>query len=188
MASPFLKEKKLSFQELLSLEEKTGERYEMMDGYLIEAMAGAKRNHTVITSKLSAKLVNHLDAQQSPCFPSQSDLKVKIGDDTVYYPDIVVDCGEETTYADKPKIIIEVLSDSTQKKDKVAKFYHYITLETLEEYVLVQQDFMEVMVYRKKDNWKNPSVYRDNDVVVLESIQLSIAIEEIYQRAVLRMM
>lgn len=169
------------------LEIQHGIRYELIDGQPV-AMAGAKKNHTAIVSKLIMAMGNHLEANNSPCFPYASDLKVIIDEQNFYYPDIVVDCGASDESATQPKLIIEVLSYSTQAKDKTKKFEHYKTLPTLEEYAVIEQDFMEVIVYRKKDNWTQPNLYHQGDSVVFDSIGLTLAIEEIYRRVNLKVL
>lgn len=168
--------------DLLELENETGERYELIRGFPVQAMAGAKRSHTVIASNLAVRLGNHLNATDSPCYPSISNLKVKISDDTFYYPDVVVDCGDNENFADQPLLIIEILSNSTELKDKGIKLQDYTQLPTLQEYVLIKQNFIEVMVFRKTANWRNPDVYFGGDTVTLESIGLTLPVEDIYHR------
>lgn len=168
--------------DLIELENETGERYELVRGFPIVAMAGAKRSHTVIVSNLARLLGNHLNEQNSPCYPSVNDLKVKISDDTYYYPDVVVDCGDEENFANQPKLIIEVLSNSTEMRDKGLKLKDYTQLASLEEYAVIKQNFIEVMVFRKKNAWRNPDVYLSGDVVAFESVGLNLPVEDIYHR------
>lgn len=182
MASALLKtNNRLNLADINRMEKANGIRYELMDGQPV-AMAGAKKNHIAIVSSLIMAIGNHLEANNSPCFPYASDLKVIFDEFNFYYPDIVVDCGDKDDRAEQPALIIEVLSTSTQAKDKTKKFADYQTLPSLQEYAVIEQDFMEVMVYRKADNWKNPSVYHQGDTVQFDSLNLAVAIETIYRR------
>lgn len=182
MASALTKQDaRFALNDIKKLEKANGIRYELIDGQPV-AMAGAKKNHTAIVSKLIMEMGNHLEANNSPCFPYAIDLKVIIDDANFYYPDIVVDCGDSENSAEQPKLIVEVLSTSTQAKDKTKKFDDYKKLPTLLEYAVIEQDFMEVIVYRQSANWSNPSVYHKGDTVNFESLGLSVAIEEIYRR------
>lgn len=187
MASAVLKPTKMTLAEINRLEKANGIRYELIDGQPV-AMAGAKKNHTALVSSLIMAIGNHLEANNSPCFPYSSDLKVIIDEFNFYYPDIVVDCGDSNDSAEQPKLIIEVLSTSTQAKDKTTKFADYQMLPSLQEYAVIEQDFMEVLVYRKADHWKNPSVYHQGDTVQFDSLGFALPIETLYRRVKLQIL
>lgn len=82
-------------------------------------------------------------------------------------------------------MIVEVLSDGTRTKDFGIKFKEYQKLETLEEYIVLEQDLMEALFFSKQDHWKG-NVCVIGDILQLESIGFSIAVEKIYQDVVLR--
>ena len=152
------------------------QRYELIDGQ-VYAQAGASRKHTKIALNLATKFQTHL--KDSPCQPYVSDLKVKI-EQNYFYPDVVVDCGEDDYTADKPILIIEVLSKSTAFLDKTKKLWEYAQIESLQEYVTVEQDEKKVTVYRRDNDWQDEVFV--SGMVNFESIDLSLSIDEIYDR------
>ncbi|WP_394752582.1 Uma2 family endonuclease [Crenothrix sp.] len=154
-------------------------RREYIDGYAY-AMAGATRNHISISANVLGELRNHLKG--TPCEAVQSDLRVKVSKDYVY-PDVLVDCNNTNKdgLTDAPVIIVEVLSKSTRKRDLTTKLIQYINLPSLLEYVLIEQDIVRVQVLRKKNDWK-PEEYSLGDSITLDSIELTLAIEDIYER------
>ena len=108
---------------MLENDNMSGSRHVFVNG-LIYAMTGASRNHNRVIYSLMTRLDQHL--QGIPCEPFQSDMKVKIqsGNDLrFYYPDVQVTCVEEIDryYNEHPCLIVEVLSDSTQRIDRTEK-------------------------------------------------------------------
>ncbi len=155
-------------------------KHELIDGK-IYAMAGASKNHQRIAGNFYAGLRNHLVNQ--PCEAFGSDIKVKVGDN-FFYPDAMVVCNdneENDYYTDSPVIIIEVLSKSTRKNDKTSKLIAYLNIPSLQEYVMIEQDFVGIEILRKKEHW-SPRNYFLGDEVNFESINLTLKVEEIYQR------
>lgn len=153
-------------------------KYEYINGE-IWAMAGASRNHNVITVNLASELRQHLKG--APCKPFASDWRVKC-EQHYYYPDVVVDCDSlrDNNQAGQPIVIIEVLSESTRATDLTFKLNDYKKIPSLQEYVLVEQDFMAVTVYRCVDDWKAQTYSQANDLIELKSIDFAITVAEIY--------
>jgi Uma2 family endonuclease len=144
-------------------------------------MAGANANHERISSNISRKFGNHLEA--SPCEPFGSDMKVKAGS-KFFYPDVIVDCQFDETqayYTETPIIIVEVLSKSTRKMDKTTKRFSYINIPSLQEYVLIEQDIVDIEVIRRSEGWQS-RYYFLGDTVHFASIDLTLSVEEIYHR------
>ena len=155
-------------------------KHELIAG-CVYAMAGASKNHERISGNLYAEFSHHL--KSSPCEPFASDIKVKAGEN-FFYPDVMVVCNDKTEdehYTEYPVIIIEVLSRSTYQKDRTTKRFSYLNLPSLLEYVLVEQDFVDIEVLRKNDDWKSKHYFL-GDSVNFESIDLSISVEDIYHR------
>ncbi|MFZ2726110.1 MAG: Uma2 family endonuclease [Methylococcaceae bacterium] len=149
----------------------------------VYAVSGASRTHNIISMNLAALLYNHLRA--TPCRVFGSDMKVGIftaNDDYFYYPDIQVSChnsGHEQ-YNTEPLLIIEVLSPTTERKDRAEKFSNYRKLKSLQEYVLIAQDCQRVEIYRANNAW-DLSLFGLDESIYFESIALTLNIAEIYQ-------
>lgn len=155
-------------------------KHEFIEGS-IYAMAGASANHERIAMNISSGLAFHL--KNSPCEPFGSDMKVNV-DSNFFYPDVIVDCNfdeSEPYFTDSPIIIVEVLSPSTSKTDRTTKRFSYLGLPSLQEYVLIEQDFVDIEVIRRKDNWRSQHYFL-GDNVTFDSIQLTLPVEDIYHR------
>lgn len=156
---------------------------------LVIAMAGAKKPHVIIMKNLSGLLFNHFSNGGSDCEFYVADMKVNIlkGED-YYYPDLVVTCDEsdqstDNDFIEHPKLIIEILSDSTEAFDRGDKFADYKTISELEEYVLVHQRQPLVERYLRKGNLWITETYKADELVDLASIGFSCAISSLYQGA-----
>jgi Uma2 family endonuclease len=110
-------------------------------------------------------------------------MKVKVASN-FFYPDVIVDCDfdeSEPYFTDSPTIIVEVLSQSTSKKDRTTKRFSYLNLPSLQEYVLIEQDFVDIEVVRRKDEWSSKHYFLGDDVT-FESIDLRLPVAEICHR------
>ncbi|SJM89890.1 conserved hypothetical protein [Crenothrix polyspora] len=159
-------------------------RREYIDGR-IYAMAGASSNHNILSGNIFGEFRNHLKG--SSCVTFMSDIKVplKVSVGTNYvYPDVLVDCSKidgKNYFSNAPLIIVEVLSKSTRKCDLTTKLLRYINLPSLLEYVVIEQDIVQIQVFRKRTDWKD-SFYFLGDSITFESIELTLTVEEIYDR------
>jgi len=174
-------EENLSEIDFLRSELVSHEKHEYVDGRAY-AMAGASKNHERISANIIRKIGNHLE--NSPCEPFGSDIKVRTPVGNFRYPDCMVVCDDKSEndyYAESPVILVEVISRSTRKIDEQIKRLEYINISTLREYMLIEQDFVDVTVYRQNDDWR-PTHYFLGDDVLLESIDLVLSVAEIYHR------
>jgi len=162
-------------------------RCEYIDGQIF-AMAGASRAHNIISSNFNTLLNNHL--ARSPCQVFVSDMKVHIKHkkgEYFYYPDIMVGCEPKDNhkyYLEQPLLIIEVLSESTEKIDRREKLLAYQTISSLKEYVIVSQDEILVEIYRRDDQnqwWKTDFI--GEEIVELKSVDLSLQMSQIYLKS-----
>lgn len=155
-------------------------RHEFIDGQVF-AMAGTSRNHSLLVSNCVQMLANHL--QTSPCLTFSSEIKVKT-ESCFFYPDVMVVCEDDQGheyYTEKPSIIIEVLSKTTRRLDKTVKLAAYKTLPSLQEYVLIEQDHVEVEVFRRSQNWFAEHFFL-GDSIHFESINFSVNVVDLYHR------
>lgn len=145
---------RVSPAEYLTAERTADQRSEYIDGYVV-AMAGGSEAHNVIVGNLVTLLNGHL--RDTPCRVFPSDMKVHRVDSTRYfYPDVTVVCGE-SQFLDNhqdvllnPLLLIEVLSEDTERVDRGMKFTAYLRLTSLAEYVLVSQDAPVVERYSRQ--------------------------------------
>ncbi len=175
---------RLSPQEYLDLEARSDIKHEYIDGE-VYAMAGSSDYHAAIVINLSALLKSHLRGGR--CRHFVQDLKAQITRRSrYYYPDLMVTCDDRDQndrYVKRHyKMIIEVLSDSTERFDRGEKFEDYRRSPLLEEYVLISQNRMNVEVYRRNaaGRWELQA-YHEGDRVELVSVGLEFAIADLYE-------
>lgn len=162
-------------------------RFELINGR-IYAMGYTSGEHSTIVINLSSVLRQHLKGKK--CRPFVETIKTYVDDKNYYFPDVVVDCNYNSSspyVVGMPTVIFEVLSETTRSFDETVKFLNYQKIESLQEYVLIEQGFKKVTVYRKNKNWQNPDIYFEDGIVYLESLGLSIPIDEIYDNVTLRL-
>jgi len=176
--------------EYLALEEKADYRSEYRQGEIV-AMAGASVNHNRITINVSTALTNAF-AEKS-CEAFSSDLRVWVERRNLFtYPDVMAVCGDLTFYDDRtdtitnPQVIIEVLSESTAAYDRGEKFQAYWTLDSLAEYVLIDQYRVRVEYFRRisEKEWRLIVLTKTDDVLTLESVGVDLALDQIYRNVV----
>jgi Uma2 family endonuclease len=141
----------ISPEEYLAGEEISPIKHEYIRGE-VYAMAGALDPHVTISGNLFALLRNHV--RGSGCRVFISDMKARIeAADIFYYPDVMVTCDERDrstlSFKRYPCLIVEVLSKSTEAFDRGDKFADYQLLETLQEYVLINQKRQRVECFRR---------------------------------------
>ncbi len=173
----------ISPKDYLDIERDTPIRHEYRRG-LVYAMASGSDNHARITINLLSFINVHLSS--SHCRLYNGDVKVNYRDDFYYYPDAFVTCDprdRDDRYIKRyPKLIVEVLSSSTEIFDAGEKFEDYKNIESLEEYILISQDSQRVECHRRTttNTWET-SIYEVNDRVMIESIDLEFEIGELYR-------
>ena len=172
-------------EEYLEIERVSPIKHEYVQGQIL-AMAGASKAHVIIMGNLSALMVNHL--RGAGCISYAADMKVRLPElNLFYYPDLTVTCDDRDRVSDEnfilhPKLIIEVLSDSTEAFDRGDKFSDYKSIPELEEYALVHQKQVLVERFqRKSDNLWLPKIFRTGEQLVFESIGFTCEIAHLYE-------
>lgn len=187
MALKAKKQKRYTPEEYLALEEKAEYRSEYDDGEIV-AMAGGSLNHARIIGNIDRGFGEKLGKN---CESITTEVKIRVESyRKFYYPGVFIFCGEPIFYQKRndtivnPTLIVEVLSDSTEAKDRGEKMLAYRTLESLREYVLVSQDKPTVEQYIKiaDGNWIHKATIGLKSVIKFESIGIELTLEEIYQR------
>ena len=179
---------KLTVDQYLAIEHEAEYKSEYYRGEMF-AMAGGSRVHSRLNVRLASIMLNRLDG--TGCEVHGSDMKVQTGRDGLYtYPDVTVVCGKPV-FADgqsdvlvNPKLIFEVLSKSTEEKDRGFKFQQYKMIASLEEYVLVSQSEPLVERYGRQPGaaWTDYSEARGLEAAIeIRSLGLAIKLAEIYR-------
>jgi Uma2 family endonuclease len=183
------KTSRITVEDYLRMENASETKHEFRHGRII-SMAGATFEHVSIATNLTRQIGNQLVG--TSCRVLGSDLRVRItGTSNYCYPDVMVVCGppvfddsDKKLHLLNPKIVIEVSSPSTVANDRGDKFYDYMSIDSLQEYVLVAQDRPRVdTFYRQSDGiWAiGPSADGISSSVTFRSLRISLALKEIYE-------
>jgi len=182
----------MTVEEFLALDrENLDQKYEFINGQMV-AMAGGSNNHTLMIGNLHAAIHTHLRKSSCAAF-SEGTLKIE---DESYLPDIMVTCNEKDlaenkTYIEHPKLVIEVLSPSTELKDRRNKLLVYTQCPSIQEYILVNWDCMLIEKMTRKATEELDTIqwttqwYGEGETLTLETIGLTILVDDVYERAIL---
>jgi Uma2 family endonuclease len=157
-------------------------RYELVDGEVV-MMAGAGRRHDRIVVNLTTAI--HSQTRGGPCQTFTGDTYVATTSSTRRMPDLGVDCGkpdDDALTADKPSLVVEVLSPTTGSFDVTVKLAEYQSLPSLDYILFVDTDSPNVHLYsRDDDNRWNDVVLRGLEAAVeLAKLNVRVALQEIY--------
>jgi Uma2 family endonuclease len=174
--------KPLTLAEFLAWEERQPTKHEYRDG-AVYAMAGATDDHGQIIMNLSAIVRPSL--RGGPCRAYANDMKVVAPFPASRYPDFIVTCDERDS-KDKlkkkhPKLIIEVLSASTEAVDKGDKLDEYQTIAELQEYALIDSRRPYVRIYRRNGEKLETAPPTTTGPVTLESLNLTLSFADVYE-------
>jgi Uma2 family endonuclease len=173
----------VSVSDYLKGEEISDVRHEFAAG-VVFAMAGGSAAHSLICCNVIAALHAQL---RGTCriFDANMKVRVSIGENEFfYYPDVTVNCqpfDPALNYNDDATLIVEVLSASTERTDRSEKFDRYKNLRSLQHYVLIAQDKMEVIVFSRATNWNGEFFSSLEDQVRPQSIGGSLTLRDVYR-------
>lgn len=174
--------------EYLALERASDQKSEYWNGEMF-AMAGASRDHVVITTNLTRALGNALEGR--PCTVFANDLRLRVTATGLYtYPDVLVTCGEELFADDQedtllnPVLVVEVLSPSTEDWDRGKKVFHYRALESVRQIVLVAQDRAAVESFTRQgeSTWLLESFSGLEAALPFPCLGLEVPLRALYER------
>ena len=171
----------LSIEDYLEGERHSDVRHEYIDGE-VYAMVGASDRHGLIVNALAYALTP--PARRRGCQLFSSDMKVRLniaGQEMFYYPDLLLSCDptdREIYFRRHPCLIIEVLSESTERIDRREKLLACQTLPSLQEYLLVAQDRRRVEVFRRVKEWHIEVI--EAGEINLHCLDTAITLDEIY--------
>lgn len=170
-----------TLDEFLAWESVQPERYEYVDG-LITMMTGGTFAHTDIKGNLFAALRTRL--RGSGCRPLIEGPKL-LFDGQCLYPDVAVICGETRPQDDvmtDAVLIAEVLSPTTEARDRGRKWATYRGLPSLQHYLLIAQDAVLVEIFtREGDGWRWMRCSSPDDCLALTAVGVELPLAEVYE-------
>jgi Uma2 family endonuclease len=168
-------------------------RSEFEDGELVD-MAGVTEAHVLINMNLIRVIGNQLHG--SPCRVYGIDFRLRIKRRPRYrYPDLMIICGKtefdpqdpRSMSATNPRVLIEILSPTSETRDRGIKFDDYRSLESFEEYILVSQESARWESFRRREDglWTIAAVEGVQSVAKIACMDLELQMSDIYANVTL---
>lgn len=189
-----LEQRHYSVEEYFQIEEQSDEKYEYWDGVLVPlreplAMAGGSYEHGVIAANIVRAFGNR--TLGGPCQVLGSDVRIKLARSTRYvYPDASIVCGQPQFdpkdrrhgTISNPRVLVEVLSPSTQAFDRNEKMQGYLQIESLEEYLMVSQSQPRIEGFFRQDGgtWLFTPVEGVDASLLVRSMKFDVPLREIF--------
>lgn len=182
-----IERKTFTESEYLELERKADFKSEYYNGEIF-AMAGATLIHNKIVSNLIFLFNQFL--KDKPCDVYPSDLRLQVEKSGLYtYPDITIVCGKTELLDNKfdtlknPTVLIEVLSDSTEKYDRGQKFSFYREIPSLKEYILVSSKTMKIEKFKRLEDGNYLYIEsNEHQPFPIDSIDMNLNLEDVYNK------
>ncbi|MGI9061037.1 MAG: Uma2 family endonuclease [Ktedonobacteraceae bacterium] len=173
----------MSVKDYFALEENHPDtRYEYLDGY-VYMMSGGSANHATISGNIYAILKSFL--RGGPCRAYNSDIKVRASEKCYFHHDVTVSCNPRdrgtVDHIQSPRLVVEVLSPSTEAYDRGRKLQHYLECPSIEEYLLVDSRSMRIEIYRKEQKKWTYDAFEADDEVELTSLGIRFPVVDAYE-------
>lgn len=173
----------LTLEEYLRVEDGSVRRHEFIAGQMY-LVPDASRRHSFIVGKLMARF--HQLAQLGGCEVYANMVKLRTADDIVYYPDVMVTCDPDDNdpyIVTRPSLVIEVLSPSTAAVDQREKSMVYRQIESLQTYLVMDQDKRWVMHHGRDETgaWWRGELTRGEDRIPSRCLGMEVTLDQIYQ-------
>jgi len=190
MGEPALKY--YTIEEYLAFERASQTKHELYKGEIFD-MAGASLNHNKLQMNFTTAVGGFLKGTSSNVFGS--DLRIHVPANGLFtYPDAIIICGDPQLMDEafdtvlNPSVIVEILSPATQRYDRGEKFMLYRSIPSLQEYILIDSESINIEHYKRNDDntWLLQEWKERTDTLTIASIGLSLPVEELYSGINLR--
>ena len=173
----------MSIEDYLILDRNSKEaRYEYLDGEL-RMLGGGSVYHSLIATNVTGILYGLLRGK--PCRIYNSDIRLQLSQSRYVYPDVTVSCdqrdqepGDTIQY---PRVVIEVLSPSTEVTDRIKKFAYYRECPTIQEYIMIDSQKILVEIYRREEEGWMLQTLKAEDILTIKSLGIQLSVEDIYE-------
>ncbi len=175
----------MTVADYLAWEERQEFKHEYIDGEIIE-MTGGTADHSRVKVNLILALGGRLNFSNFIIY--NSDMRVQVAKSRYVYPDLSVVRGEEV-YEDEseltllnPIVVVEVISPSSETRDRVDKREYYYDLPSIEAYLIVDPDRVRAELYtRAEDGWRLRLFTSADDVIPLTMLNCDLSLAQVYR-------
>lgn len=173
----------MSVEAYFELEENNPDvRYEYLNGD-VYMMAGGSANHATISGNIYAILKGFL--RGGPCRAYNSDMKVRVSEKYYFHPDVTVSCDSHDRGAadliQSPRLVVEVLSPSTEVRDRGRKLQSYLACPSIEEYLLIDSRSVRIERYRREQKKCIYDAFEADNEVELASLGVRFPVADAYE-------
>lgn len=176
--------RRYSFEQYITLLQNSEQRLEYDHGE-IYALAGSSANHAAISANMWRALDNAL-GEDTHCRAYMVDRVVRLTPDIIVMPDVVVTCEkadqDDAFFLDSPRIVVEVLSKSTEARDRTYKLLRYQAKQSIQEIVFISQYVQHVEVITRTPSGWEYQEYGHEESFALASLNTTIHVADIYRR------
>lgn len=163
-------------------------RHERVDGFP-QAMTGARFRHDPVLGNTIAALLDVLDGIDSPCRPFTADIAVRVPSGDLRRPDVAVHgppFDEDAMVSDRPRLVAEVLSESTEDTDQHVNLDEYQHMPALDYIMLISPRVVDVLVWARDADrsWHSKRHQALEDVVPLPLSGISLPLAPLYRRVI----
>ena len=175
---------KMSVEEFLDFAESSEEWYEYIDGEPVK-MSGGNLNHYAIGMNIALSLGRLLE--DKVCQVLGGGMLVRVGEASLVAPDVCVVFGKPETEADtrillNPILVVEVISPSSVDHDRVVKRDFYQSVDSIQDYLIVDQHRMFVELYtRSQTGWHLQTLSQSSEQIPLASLNCRLPLRDIYR-------
>jgi Uma2 family endonuclease len=178
--------RELTIAEFLSWQSGQDRLYEFVDGEPV-AMAGAKLRHDRVTVNALSEITRQLRASGSPCDAFTGDIGIRTAPNRIRRPEVSILCppfDEEAMIAENPRLILEVLSESTERVDRLVKLDEYKSLESVDYIVILDPTRMEAGFWFRdsRRGWRNTTLISAEQSLDMPALGLSLSLAALYDR------
>jgi len=157
-------------------------RYEYLDGE-IRILAGGSPDHSIIIANLTSAIKGSLKGSQ--CRVYNSDVQLRLSEKRYVFPDVTISCDERDRNQKEmirhPRVVVEVLSPTTEAVDRGKKAAYYRACPTIQEYMMVDSEEVFVEVHRREEERWTINTFEPGDTITLESLGIQFPIEDAYE-------
>ncbi len=180
----------ISEQEYLEAEERAEVRHEYVNGFVflkdgVQGMAGGTRQHATLSGNIFAAL--HAALRGKRCRPYVENMKLRVQRGEAvefFYPDVMVVCqpSGSNVWEDAPRVIFEVLSEGTERTDRIEKRDAYLGIPSLSAYVVLDSRRLDAVVFRRVGGeWKTEAMQDSAGVIDLPEIESQLPLAMLYE-------
>jgi Uma2 family endonuclease len=179
----------IAVAEYLAGESRSDRKHEFIEG-IVYAMVGASNTHNRIATNVTGLLHGQLRGQPCEVFNADAKVRVRLPTGTrFYYPDASVVCqpnDPNDSFHDAPVVVVEVISESTRRTDEHEKREAYTAIDSLQVYVMLEQEAAVAVVYRRGETGFVRQAFAGGDAVIqLPEIGCALRLADVYANVTL---